>query len=70
MIGNEEIIIELFPKEKRNISFNISQQVKFKSFLISNKEKLNEEQQAIELNKIISAENKKYKLILKNISNK
>ena len=37
--------------------------------MISNKEKLNEEQQIVELNKIISAENKKYKLILKNISN-
>ena len=69
MIGSEEFIIELFPKEKRDITFNITEQIKFKSFLICNKEKLNEEQQIVELNKKISAGNKKYKLILKNIRN-
>ena len=40
MIGSEEIIIEIFPKEKRDITFNITELVKFKSFLIYNKEKL------------------------------
>ena len=70
MIGCQEYFIEIFPKEKKNISFAVKNKTKFKAFIIYNSGKMNEEEYKNQFNKIIYSSNSKYKLILKNIDNK
>ena len=65
MIGYQEDIIEIFPKEKKDFSFSITFKTKFKAFIIKNKKQLNELQQITEFNK--KNFDKEYSLILKDI---
>ena len=66
MIGCQEYFIEIIPKEKKNICFDVKNKTKFKAFIIYNSVKMNEEEYKNQFNKIVDSSNSKYKLILKN----
>ena len=68
MIGAHEYIIELFPKEKKNIFLRIDSKTKIKAYLINKEKKLNDDEQIIEFNKEKFGYNNKYNLLLKNIN--
>ena len=69
MIGANEYITEIFPKEKKSIFLRIDSETKIKAYFINKEKKLNEDEQIIEFNKEKFGYNNKYNLLLKNINN-